>query len=112
MNSVRGFDWQEISARDENGDEIGGEKYVQANIEYQIPVFKESGIVALVFFDAGNVYGKDDNVDLSDTRESAGGGIRWYSPVGPIRLEYGVRLDPLPGEESGGQFEFSMGSAF
>ncbi|MGD8367233.1 MAG: outer membrane protein assembly factor BamA [Desulfobacterales bacterium] len=112
MNSIRGFEWREIAAVDENGDTVGGDKYVQANIEYQIPLFKDAGIVGLVFFDIGNVYGKDENVDLGNTRESAGCGVRWYSPVGPIRLEYGQRLDPLPGEDSGGRWEFSMGSAF
>jgi outer membrane protein insertion porin family len=112
MNSIRGFDWREIAAVDENGATIGGDKYVQANIEYQIPLFKDAGIVGVVFFDVGNVYGQDQNVDLGNTRESAGCGVRWYSPVGPIRLEYGQRLDTLPGEDSGGKFEFSMGSAF
>jgi outer membrane protein insertion porin family len=112
MNSVRGFDWREIHALDENGDTIGGDKYVQANVEYQIPLIKDAGILGLVFFDIGNVYGRDENVDLSNTRESAGFGVRWYSPVGPIRLEYGQRLDALPEEDSGGKWEFSMGSAF
>ncbi len=112
MNSIRGFDWQEIHATDENGDEIGGDKYIQGNVEYQIPLFKDAGIVGVVFFDIGNVYGRDENMDLGNTRESAGFGVRWYSPVGPIRLEYGHRLDALPGEDSGGQWEFSMGSVF
>ncbi|MCF8052255.1 MAG: outer membrane protein assembly factor BamA [Desulfobacterales bacterium] len=112
MNSIRGFDWQDIHATDEYGDSIGGEKYIQGNVEYQIPLFKDAGIVGVLFFDIGNVYGKDENIDLGNTRESAGLGVRWYSPVGPIRLEYGHRLDPLPGEETGGQWEFSMGSVF
>jgi outer membrane protein insertion porin family len=112
MNSIRGYDWRDIFAVDENGDKVGGDKFVQANIEYQVPLFKDAGIVGVVFFDIGNVYGQDEGVDLGDTRESAGLGIRWFSPVGPIRLEYGHRLDTLPGQESGGQWEFSMGSAF
>ena len=112
INSIRGFDWQDIAAEDENGDKIGGDKYIQANIEYQVPLIKEAGVVGVVFFDIGNVYGKDEDVDLGDTRESAGLGFRWFSPVGPIRLEYGHRLDREEGEETGGQWEFSMGSAF
>ena len=112
MNSIRGYDWRDIFALDENGDIVGGDKYVQANLEYHIPLLPDTGVVGVLFYDIGNVYGKDEDIDLTDTRSGVGLGIRWYSPVGPIRLEYGYRLDPLPGEESGGQIEFSMGSAF
>ncbi len=112
MNSIRGFDWQEIHAVDDKGATIGGDKFVQGNVEYRIPLLKDAGIVGVVFFDIGNVYGQNESIDLGKTRESAGLGFRWYSPVGPIRLEYGKRLDTLPGEDSGGKLEFSMGSAF
>ncbi len=112
MNSLRGFDWRDISSYDENGDQIGGTKFVQTNIEYLIPLVKEAGVVGVLFFDAGNVYDEDEDLDLGVTRESAGFGFRWYSPMGPIRIENGYILDPREGEDSGGRWEFSMGSAF
>jgi len=111
IDTVRGYGWRDISLLDEEGAEIGGEKFVQFNAEYIFPLIKKAGMVGVVFYDAGNVYAQSDNVDFGDLRQSAGGGIRWYSPMGPIRIEYGYRLDPIDGEE-GGKWEFAMGSAF
>jgi len=67
------------------------------------------------FFDIGNVYGPDvkggKKFDLTDTREAAGGGIRWISPFGPIRVDYGINLDRKKGEDFGA-LHFSVGSPF
>ena len=111
MNSVRGFDFQGIFALDAQGNQIGGTSFVQGNLEYRIPLVKKAGLIGILFFDAGQVYGDEEPVG-GPLRESTGFGIRWFSPVGPIRLEYGIILDPLENEPSGGRFEFSMGSAF
>ena len=109
---MRGFDYEEISPRDpETGDEIGGEKMMVYNLEYHFPLVKEQGIIGLVFFDAGNVFESGDNYTFSGIRMSAGGGIRWYSPMGPLRLEWGYNLDRREDEPSG-NFEFSVGSMF
>ncbi len=51
-------------------------------------------------------------MDLGNLRESAGYGFRWYSPLGPIRLENGYIMNPKPGENKGGRWEFTMGTAF
>jgi len=114
MNTVRGFDWRDISALDEEGKKVGGEKMVYFNVEYIIPLLKKVGIVAVAFFDTGNVWGtgSGQNVDLGDLRQGYGWGIRWYSPMGPLRLEQGYILDPKPGESTGGTWEFSMGGVF
>jgi outer membrane protein insertion porin family len=82
------------------------------NVEYRFPFIKEQGIIGLVFFDAGNVFTDDPTaLTVSGLRLGAGGGIRWFSPVGPIRVEYGFNLDPVPGESSG-EWYFTMGGAF
>ncbi len=112
INSMRGFDWRDISAYDENGDKIGGNKFLQFNLEYLIPLIREAGIVGVLFYDTGNVYNDDDSMDLSNLRESAGFGFRWYSPMGPIRIENGYILDPEADESSSGKWEFTMGGAF
>jgi outer membrane protein insertion porin family len=112
INSLRGFDFQDISLIDENGAKIGGDKMIQFNFELIFPLLEKQGLVGLVFFDTGNVYGQDDNIDIGNLRKSAGYGIRWYSPMGPMRLEYGYILDPQPGEDADGRWEFSMGGAF
>jgi len=111
MNSVRGFEFQGIFALDDQGNKIGGNSFVQGNIEYRIPLVKSAGLLGVLFLDAGQVYGDEEPVG-GVLRESTGLGIRWFSPVGPIRVEYGIILDPLPSEPSGGRWEFSMGSAF
>jgi outer membrane protein insertion porin family len=112
INSLRGFEWEDLAPKDEDGNDIGGDKFVQFNIELQIPLFKEAGIVGVIFFDTGDVYDNDKDIDLGELRESAGFGFRWFSPVGPIRLEYGYILDPIEGQGEGGQWEFTMGGAF
>lgn len=112
INSVRGFNFASISPTDPaTGDKIGGEKMMVYNVEYRFPLIKEQGVIGLVFFDAGNVFTKDENYTFSGIRRSAGAGIRWYSPIGPLRLEYGKNLDPLEGETSG-EWAFAVGGIF
>ncbi|WP_035257992.1 outer membrane protein assembly factor BamA [Desulfatirhabdium butyrativorans] len=111
INSLRGFSWDELSPVDANGNKIGGDKYIQFNFEYIFPLIREAGLMGVAFYDTGNLYNDDQSLSLSDLRKSTGGGIRWYSPMGPIRLEYGYVLDRKE-NESGGRWEFTMGSAF
>ena len=82
---------------------------IQFNIELIIPLYTKLGLMGVVFYDTGNVY--DNGIDLSDMRQSAGGGIRWESPIAPIRIEYGRILDRREGEDTG-RWEFTMGGAF
>ncbi len=109
LNSLRGYDWQDIYVLDENGDEIGGDKFVQFNVELIFPLLKKQGLVGLLFYDTGNVYNDGESIDLGNLRQTAGFGFRWYSPMGPIRLERGFIIDDVG---SGGQWEFGMGTSF
>jgi outer membrane protein insertion porin family len=109
LNSLRGYDWRDVYVLDENGDEIGGDKYIQFNVELLIPFLKEQGVVGLLFFDTGNVYNDGESIELGNLRQTAGFGFRWYSPMGPIRLERGYIIDD---EGSGAQWEFGMGTSF
>ena len=118
LNSVRGFDFQGINIKTINSDgqisEEGGEKYVQFNFELTYPLFKDLGIIGVIFYDTGNVYTADDNIDLGNLRQAAGYGIRWYYPIVPLRIEGGHILDPIEefGEDSSVNWEFSIGGAF
>ncbi|MBI9075584.1 MAG: outer membrane protein assembly factor BamA [Desulfatibacillum sp.] len=112
INSMRGYTWEDLSPLDQNGAKIGGNKFVQFNLEYHIPLIKEAGLVGVVFYDTGDVYDNGKLVNLQKLRESWGAGIRWYSPVGPIRLERGYIIDPRDGEDTDGRWEFTMGGAF
>lgn len=111
INSLRGFDFEDVHLEDDEGKTIGGEKYVQFNAELIAPLFGVDGLVALIFTDAGNVYEENGNIDLSDLRHTYGFGFRWYSPIGPIRFERGYIVDPEP-DEGSGRWEFTMGTAF
>ena len=112
INTVRGYDWYDITARDPaTGEPIGGEKMMIYNVEYRFPLLKEQGVVGVVFFDAGNVFGKDDGFSFKDIAKSTGAGVRWYSPLGPIRIEYGYILNRRPGDPTG-NVEFSIGGFF
>ena len=112
IDTVRGFEYADISPRDpETGDAIGGEKMMAYTVEYRVPVFKEHGIVGVAFFDTGNAYTEDEGYSFGDMRRAIGAGVRWYSPFGPLRIEYGWKLDREEDEESG-NWEFSVGGTF
>lgn len=111
ISTVRGYDWQDINASPEGEtEEHGGEKMIQLNAEVTFPIIEEMKLVGVVFFDAGDVYLKDEDVRFEDLYTSTGGGFRWYSPMGPIRIEYGRILNG--NEYSGGRWEFSVGGTF
>ena len=110
INTVRGLDFGEAGPKDKNtGDPIGGTTELIFNIEYIFPLFTEMKLKGLVFFDAGNAYDYFDS--FGSLRYTSGLGVRWQSPMGPIRLEWGYNLDRKP-DESQSKFEFAFGSFF
>jgi outer membrane protein insertion porin family len=91
---------------------LGGNKEFFGNTELTFPLLSEAGVKGVVFFDYGNAYGEDQKM-FSSVLMSYGAGIRWASPIGPLRLEYGFPLNPRSGLDSKtGRFEFSIGSLF
>ena len=115
--TVRGFDYgrattpSTIDGDPVLGDLLGADKELIFNIEYIIPLVKDARINGVLFYDAGSGFGEDDSIAMSDLRTSVGGGFRWFSPIGPLRLEWGYNLDPRPGERQG-IWEFSIGTLF
>ena len=112
IDALRGFERDDLSPRDEEGNEIGGNKFVQFNAEIRFPLVPQAGAFGVVFFDTGDIWSEEEDVDLGDLRESAGLGVRWLSPMGPVRLEYGWILDPRESDSASGRWEFSMASSF
>ena len=114
IGSLRGFKRDDLAPRDRDGNSIGGDKYVQFNLDLTFPVVKDQGVFGGIFFDTGRVYGDNETIELNpgDLRQSAGLGIRWLSPMGPVRLEYGIILDQKDTDSGPGNWEFSMASAF
>ncbi|MDI6795607.1 MAG: outer membrane protein assembly factor BamA [Desulfatibacillaceae bacterium] len=112
INSLRGYTWEQLSPVDANYAYIGGDKFAQANAELLIPIIEKAGLVGVVFYDTGDLYDNHQGIDFGSFKKTWGVGIRWFSPLGPIRLERGFILDPPPGVDAGGRWEFSMGMAF
>ncbi|MGE5699949.1 MAG: outer membrane protein assembly factor BamA [Deltaproteobacteria bacterium] len=111
--SLRGFKSRTVSPKDENtGELIGGNKELFMNLEYIFPLFNEFGFKGVVFFDAGNAYRQGDwPWSGEQLKYAAGFGLRWYSPMGPLRFEWGWNLNPSPGEPRR-VAEFTIGTVF
>ncbi len=140
-NSLRGYDWysigkkrfsrkvfcREVNAADARcpGGPTGGtlstaeaeglawvtyggtqQLFYQAEIEF--PLISEAGIKGVVFFDVGDA---NDTLRLSDLRSDVGFGFRWFSPIGPLRFEWGFPIDRQPGEAAS-NFQFAIGAPF
>jgi outer membrane protein assembly complex protein YaeT len=87
----------------------GGEALLLLNQEWHYPIWKS--LQGEVFLDVGNVYPQVSDFDPLDVRASAGLGLRLVTPIGPIRAEYGWKLDREEGE-SPGEFIFAIGLLF
>jgi outer membrane protein insertion porin family len=115
-----------------NGANIGGNLQAYMNLEFEFPILDKVGIRGVTFFDAGNAWNTEEQFckttpapqfskvvspcfnfpeSLTYLRTSTGFGIRWFSPLGPLRFEWGFPFKPLPYEESY-VFEFTIGNFF
>jgi outer membrane protein insertion porin family len=111
IDTLRGFGLGVPGPKDPaSGQAIGGTKELIINTEYIFPIVKDLKLKGVVFYDAGQAYGNNDAFG-TDIRSTAGGGLRWISPFGPIRIEYGVNLFRR-NNEGFGRVEFGFGSAF
>lgn len=86
-NSVRGYKFESLGPVDADGDVIGGDRLAVASAEYEFRV--SANWSAAVFVDAGNAFEDSD----FDTRTGAGFGLRWHSPVGPVRFDIAWPVD-------------------
>jgi len=112
IDSIRGFKSGRVSPIDPaTGERIGGEDMAFVQLETIFPLIKDMGLNGVTFLDMGNVWGTDQGYTLSDMRKSVGLGIRWLSPMGPLRVEWGYNLDNKPGEDKS-NWEFRMGGTF
>jgi len=107
INSLRGFRY--VGPRDGGtSDVIGGNTMMVYNFELIFPFIKDSGMKIAAFYDAGNSW--NNGIDFGDLCQSVGLGLRWYSPIGPLRLEYGHIIDRRGlNDDSDGRWEFTIG---
>lgn len=125
INSVRGYNWFSLGptirslttddpVRADDRLVVGGTETWVNNLEIESPIIRAAQIKAVVFFDAGNAFGDpfgNGHLNPFGLRTAYGAGIRWQSPIGPLRFEYGIPIRPLEGERKG-VFDFSIGSFF
>lgn len=98
--SVRGYDYQSLSPENSDGDKIGGRYMIAGSAEYQYSIAEKWRVAA--FIDEGNSF---NSLDLPSLKTGVGIGIRWVSPVGPLRLDLAHALD----DDGGIRLHFSMG---
>jgi outer membrane protein insertion porin family len=132
INSVRGYRYLSISPRETVAGAlafdapttqiaVGGDKQAVLNLEIEFPLFKTVGVRGVLFADMGNAFApgeySDPNVSWS-LYKSVGFGFRWFSPIGPLRFEWGFPLDrrknPVTGvvEDDSVDFQFTIGNFF
>lgn len=109
INSTRGYDRHELGPLTEGEDPIGGRSLLEGSLEFRTPVYGSFG--AVVFFDIGLVDRRVFRYELNDLQYGLGPGIRYQTPVGPIRLDIGFAPN-APSELPGWQIHFSIGQAF
>ncbi|WP_449117743.1 autotransporter assembly complex protein TamA [Pseudomonas viridiflava] len=98
--SVRGYDYQTLSPTNSDGDRIGGRYMVAGSVEYQYSIAEKWRLAT--FVDQGNSF---NSLDLPSLKTGVGFGVRWVSPVGPLRLDLAHPLD----DDGGVRLHFSMG---
>jgi outer membrane protein insertion porin family len=115
--TVRGFSLDRLGTEEtitETGFPRGGNGVVVLNAELRVNVWRSLGMVG--FVDAGNVFLRASDIDLTDLRPATGFGLRYRSPIGPLRVDLGFNLDPrelVPGRlERRPVLHVSLGQAF
>ena len=131
INSIRGYTLRSISptlkiatVSEPNAGiidfPVGGNKELITNWEVEFPLLGSAGLRGVGFFDAGNVFSEQENFFQSSQRNgtlplglflSLGFGLRWFSPLGPLRFEVGFPLTRRPIDEAY-LFEFTIGNFF
>lgn len=110
ISTLRGFGFGIAGPKDPaTGEAIGGTTELLFNAEYIFPLIADMKLKGVVFFDAGNSYEKFN--EFGKLRYATGPEVRWISPIGPIRIEWGFNIKKRPGESTS-KIEFAFGSFF
>lgn len=116
-DSLRGWGRYEVSPLSGSGLPIGGFTMFEGSVESRMNITAKLGAVA--FFDFGNVWADSWIIHVKDLRTDIGPGLRYNTPVGPVRLDFGYQLNPIPGLLVAGKpqprrwrIHFSIGQAF
>ena len=115
--NLRGWGRFDVAPLSVEGLPIGGHSFMYFSTEWRVPVWRQ--LSAVVFLDGGNVWRRSWDFDMNDLRYDVGPGLRYNTPIGPIRFDVGFQLNPIPGLQVNGEPEprqfrlhFSIGQAF
>ncbi len=114
LGTVRAFDQGSLGPVDVTGAYIGGNRRVNLNSELYLPIpgtGNDRSLRWFTYLDVGNVWGESEKMRASDLRASAGLGLSWVSPVGPLKLSYGTPIRQQPGDRIQ-RLQFQIGTAF
>jgi outer membrane protein insertion porin family len=118
IDSVRGYEQNRLGPRvtifNQFGqpvafEEVGGSKELLLSTETTFPILEALGLRGVVFLDAGNSFYLSQSIQITSLQADAGGGIRWKSPFGPLRIEVAWPMNPQPGDQNV-NFIFGAGS--
>jgi outer membrane protein insertion porin family len=114
-DSVRGYEAFSLGPQDADGNVLGGTRKITGSAEVLFPVpgaANEKSLRLAAFVDTGQVYGAGENLSLSGLRYSAGLGIAWTSPFGPLRVSFAEPLNEKKGFDKVQRLQFTFGSSF
>jgi outer membrane protein insertion porin family len=121
VNSVRGYETASLGPRDPFGNALGGRRKIVGNLELFYPILKgDKAVRASVFADVGQIAGTTasaggaldiDQSPFESFRYSAGVGVAWNSPIGPLKFSYAIPLNAKDGDRQQ-RFQFQAGTAF
>ena len=112
VGSVRGYETASLGPRDVIGNVIGGKRKIIGNVEVYYPIIKgDKSVRASIFADAGQIYAFGTQPIYESFRYSAGLGLAWNSPIGPLKFSYAWPLNDKVGDRIQ-QFQFQVGTVF
>lgn len=114
VGSVRGYEGNTLGSLDTNGDYIGGSSKVVMNTEVLFPfpgATKSKEVRLFTFIDSGYAWAEKQRLYTKDLRWSAGIGLNWLSPVGPLKFSYGIPFKNTEQDQLQ-RFQFQIGTGF
>jgi outer membrane translocation and assembly module TamA len=106
---VRGYDFQHLGPEDAQGQPVGGDSLIVGSAEWRFPIWRE--LHGDTFVDAGQLSRNPWDWKWEDLRYSAGVGLRYATPLGPVRVDIATPINPPPGVDRV-RVWFAIGQAF